>query len=320
MKKLIFLVVAALLIVTLAGCGDGKNGGTDNDTNGNGNGTETAQWAAYAFGDTVKPSSGGSGKISSFTIESSYTEAGKVRQFKIEGTYEGKEMAQITTQKMVTTSTPFNITTSNVTASLECYKVKHRITVVKDDTGASHPASAEITIWIPTGELETTATFFWIYPKATYTDSDNHMGTWSYYLTAAMQNEMQNPPAGQTVAYLPVVEGDFYGYDDWTLFGLYGYGWYWFKGFAEGGQQHMEVGSWSYGGCSFTCSEGNKTIGGYTFSAWTLDATCSGQGYTGGYKGSFSPDLPLPIHLKVASTGGGTSSEYEYTLTDLKLQ
>ena len=56
MKKLVFLVIAVLLIASLAGCSSDK-GGTDNNTNGNGNGdgngTDTAQWAAYAFGDTV---------------------------------------------------------------------------------------------------------------------------------------------------------------------------------------------------------------------------------------------------------------------------
>ncbi len=82
----------------------------------------------------------------------------------------------------------------------------------------------------------------------------------------------------------------------------------------------MKVASWAYGGCSYNCSKGNKTVGGYTFSAWTLDVSCTGQGYTGGYKGIFSHDLPLPIYLKVASAGEGSSNYFEYTLTGLQLQ
>lgn len=323
MKKFVLLAIAVLIIVSLAGCSN--NGDTDNNGNGNGNGdgngTDTAQWAAYVFDQSVTPTSGGTGKIQSFTINSVYSDEGKAREFKIEGTYLGKETTQVATQKMVITSTPtYGVTTTEVTTSLECYKVKHHVTVVKDETGDTHPAWADITLWIPTGDLETTMSYFWIYPKATYVDSDSNEGGWSYYLTDAMQNEMQNPPAGQTISYLPVTEGDFYGYDEWTFYGLYGWGWFWFKGFAEGGQQQLEVASWSYGGCSYDCSKGNKSIGGYTFSAWTLDVSCTGQGYTGGYKGIFSHDLPLPIYLKVASSGEDSSNYFEYTLTDIQLQ
>jgi hypothetical protein len=325
MKKIVFLVIAVLLVLSLAGCGGGS-GDEDNNGNGNGNGdgngAETAQWAAYAFGDTVEPKSGGSGKIDSFTIESAYNDEDGLRKFEIEGTYLGKETTQIKTQKMVTTTTPFSMTTENVTATLECYKVKHRVTVLQDDTGDTHPDWAEITLWIPTSDLETSTLYFWIYPKAEYVDSNGDDGEWSYYLTDAMQAEMDNPPAGQTVAYLPVAEGDFYGFDDWAFFGLYGWGWFWFKGFAEGGAQELKEGSWTAGGygCSYNCSKVNKTIGSYTFSAWSLAYSCTGEGSTGGYEGIFSEDLPLPIYAKFSSSGGGTSTYWEYTLTDLELQ
>jgi len=318
MKKFVFLVIALLAIVSLAGCG-GNNGDEDNNGNGNGNGdgngTETAQWAAYAFDETVKPKSGGSGEIESFTIESVYSEDDEAREFKIEGTYLGKENAQIKTQKMVTSTTPPYMTTENVTTSLECYKVKHRVRVVKDETGGTHPDWADITLWIPTGDLETTATFFWIYPKAEYVDSAGHEGEWSYYLTEAMQNDT-------TASYLPVAEGDFYGYDDYTFFGLYGYGWRWFQAFAEGGAQELKEGSWAGAGygCTYNCAKVNKTIGSYTFSAWSLEYSCTAEGSTGGYAGIFSEDLPLPIYAKFSSGSGGSSDYWEYTLTDLELQ
>jgi hypothetical protein len=317
MKKFVLLVIAVLIIASLAGCSN--NGGTDNNTNGNGdgNGTETQQWAAYAFGDTVQPSSGGSGKIKSFTIDSVYTDDGKVREFKIEGTYLGKETTQVATQKMVITSTPtYDVTTTNVTTSLECYKVKHHITVVKDETNETHPAWAETTIWIPTADFGTSASYIMIYPKATYVDSDNHTGEWSYYLTEAMEAEMQ----GQTgVSYLPITEGDFYGYDGWTLYGLYGYGWIWFQAFAEGGQQHLEVGSWTIGTYKYTCAKVDKTIGGYTFHAWSVEYSATAGDSSGGWKAIFSPDLPLPIYSKYGGSGGGSSNSFEYTLTNLEL-
>lgn len=319
MKKWILLVVAVLMVVSLAGCSS-KSGEQKQNGNGNDNVTETQQWAAYAFGDTVQPTSGGTGKIKSFTIDSVDSSEGKVREFTIEGTYLGKETVQIETQKMVIVTSPYSSTTTTVSASLECYKVKHHVTVVKDETGDTHPTWADITVRIPTDNFETTTQYFWIYPKATYVDSDNHTGEWSYYLTEAMQTEMQNQQTGTTVLYTPVVEGDFYGYDGWTFYGLYGWGWFWFKGFAEGGQQQLKVASWSAGGCDFTCAKVNKTIGSYTFSAWSLDANCTYEGSTGGYKGIFSHDLPLPIYLKVGSSSGGSSNYFEYTLTGLQLQ
>jgi hypothetical protein len=322
MKKWILLVVAVLVVVSLAGCG-GNNGGTDNTTNGNGNSTETQQWAAYAFGDTVKPASGGSGQIKTFTINSKTTEDGKLREFNIEGTYLGKENAQIATLKTVMVTSPsYSTTEENVTTSLECYKVKHRVTIVKDETGDTHPTWAEITCWIPTGDLETTSMYFWLYPKATYEDSDGRQGGWSYYVTEAMQNAADNPPANTTIYYTPaqVGDSDFYGYNNDVLYGLYGWGWIYFQAFAEGGGYDLEEAHVSMPTLSYNCTKVDKTIGGYTFHAWSVDWSGSSGGSSGSWKAVFSPDLPLPIYSKFAGSGSGSSSLLEYTLTDLKLQ
>jgi hypothetical protein len=320
MKKLVFLVIAVLLIASLAGCSS-DNGGTDNNTNGGtDNNTETQQWAAYAFGDTVQPASGGSGKIKTFTIDSKTTEDGKVREFKIDGTYLGKDTAQIVTQKTVMNLSTYETTVENVTHSLECYKVKHHITVVRDDTGETHPEWAETTLWIPTGEMETSAAIFWIYPKASYADSDNHTGEWSYYLTEAMQNEMSNPPTGTSVFYSPISEGDFYGYDEYAFFGLYGWGWAYFQAFAEGGGYDLEEAHVSMPTLSYNCTKVDKTIGGYTFHAWSVDWSVTTGGSSGGWTAIFSPDLALPIYSKFGGSGEGSGSSFEYTLTDLQLQ
>ena len=319
MKRLILLAIAILAVLSLAGCSG--NGGEENGNgDGDGNGTEAEQWAAYAFDQTVTPASGGTGKIETFTIDSTYSEDGKIRQFEIEGTYLGKETTQVETAKMVVNQSTYEVVNTTVSTSLECYKVKHHITVVQDETGADHPAWAEITVWIPTDSLETTTQYFWIYPKATYVDSDENSGEWSYFLTDAMQSEMQDPPAGTTVLYTPIVEGEFYGYDEWTFYGLYGWAWIWFGAFAEGGQQELTVGSWSSGLYSYTCTKDTESIGSYSFSAWTVEASWTYEGETAGYKGVFSHDLPLPIYLKVGSTSEGSSNYFEYTLTDVQLQ
>ncbi len=327
MKKLLFLLIALVAVLALVGCGGGSNNGTDNNTNGNGNGngntTASDQWAAYNFAQNVDPASGGSGKIKTFTVDSVYSEDGKAREFKIEGTYLGTETAQIVTQKMVITTSPYGMTTENVTTAVECYKVKHHITVVKDETGDTHPAWADTTIWIPTGALKTTAQYFWIYPKATYEDSDGHKGEWSYYLTQAMQTEMSNPPAGKTISYAAYTDGEFYGYDEYAFFGLYGYGWMWFQGFAKGGTQTFQTGTWggsaSGYGVTYTGAKVDKTIGGYTFHAWSIKVSWTGGGATGGYEAVFSDDLALPVYWKIGATSSGSSDYWQYTLTDLKL-
>ena len=122
MKRFLLLVIALLAIISLAGCGNGDNGGSDNNTNGNGNGNEDTgvQWLAYKFGEKVKPSSGGSGNIESFSMKTSYTEDGQLRQFQIDATYLGSETAQISTIKQVMDTTTFSSTTENITTSLAC--------------------------------------------------------------------------------------------------------------------------------------------------------------------------------------------------------
>lgn len=287
LRKLVFLLIALLAVLALVGCGGGgNNNGTDNNTNGNGNGnTETAQWAAYQLADTVAPSSGASGKIQSFTYICTITTDGEVQQYKIEGANEGMEAV-----------------TDNGT-SVTCYKVKHRVTVMKDDTGADHPDWSEMTIWIPTS-LKSSDTQVFI--KGAYVDSDGHQGAWSRSAASA----------------------DFYMYQYyWTFYALYGWGWGYFNAFAEGGTQHLAAGSWGAGMYHYDVSKGSQTIGGYTFSTMTVEATWTAGGSTASRQGVFSPGLPLPIHLRVSGSGGGDGFEhlpgggisFEYILTDLKL-
>ena len=161
--------------------------------------------------------------------------------------------------------------------------------------------------------------YFGIYPKAEYADSDGNSATWGYYLTQAMQDEVNNPPSGESILYVPYTEGDFYGYDTFILDGLYGWGWFWFDAYAVGGQQYLEEGNWSYsyGGVTYTysCTSVVESIGSYSFTAWEIDISWTEQGVTTEYKADFSPSLPLPIYLK-AGTG---NSYWEYQLTDLAL-
>lgn len=341
MKKLgkVLLVFAALLaVLALVGCGggDGKdNGGADNITNGqggNGNGQggdgngsngngEAAQWAGYNFGKTVKPSSGGSGQIRSFTYEFGYKDDDGLREFNIEGTYLGRVNEPILTQKMTYSTATYEFTYENVTTMMDCYKLKHRVTVITNETDEEYPEWSETTVWIPVKVPEDSTMGAWLYPKAEYLDSEGNEGGWSYYLTTAMENEMDNPPAGTSVTYIYAWEGETFegGFVDWTYIGLYGWGWSWFKDFAEGGSQKLEAGSWGAGGHTYRCEKIKKTIGAYTLDAWSLEFSISYGGDSAGYKGIFSEDLAMPLYWKFGSSSSGDDTYWEYEMTDLVL-
>ena len=287
-------------------------------------GAPSEQWAAYAFDQEVSPKTGSSGTIESFTITETYNEEGVIREFEIAGTYEGTENTEIKTTKWeMDLAPPYDSTETTVSTWMDCYKVKHRVTVLRDDSGEEHPDWAEVTVWIPTDEFATAALYFWIYPKAEYLDSDGHTGKWSYYLTEAMQNEMQNPPSGKQIVYLPYLEGEFYGYDASAFHGLYGWAWFWFASFAEEGDLYFEEGSWSWGfegvSSTYSVTPVTESIGSYTFDAWSVNIAWSYGGDAGEYSGIFSPDLPIPIYLKLGATSGSGQTYFEYELTDLTL-
>ncbi len=331
MKKLVFLLIALLAVLALVGCGgNGDDNGDNGDGNGtadgddvdNGNGdTDGDQWLAYEFDEEVNPASGGSGNIKTFTINSKTVEDGKVSEFNIEATYLGKENAQIaTTKTTMVTSPTYSTTDENVTATLECFKLKHRVTVVQDTTGDTHPAWAEITCWIPTEDTEDSL-YAWLYPKAEYVDSDGKHGGWSYYVTPAMEAARENPPANTTIYYLPATSGDedFYGYNSQVFYGLYGWGWIYFQAFAEDGGQSLEEADVHAATFSYSCHKVDRTIGGYKFHAWDVKWSGTSGSSTGSWEAVFSADLPLPIYSKFGGSGEGSNSLFEYTLTDLQL-
>ena len=323
LRKLVFLLIALLAVLALVGCGGGdNNGGTDNNTNGNGNGdTGGDQWLAYEFDKEVDPASGASGTIQSFTMNCKTTEDGKVKEFNIAATYLGKENAQIATTKTTMVTTPtYSSTDENVTATLECFKLKHRVTVVRDDSGKTHPAWADITTWIPTEEIEDSM-YVWLYPRSEYLDSDGKTGSWSHYVTKAMDDAADAAPAGTTIRYQPVTSGDsdYYGYNSEVFYGLYGWGWILFKAYSDEGTSKLEEvdAHTAYG--SVSCHKVDKTIGGYTFHAWDIKVTGTSASGFGSWEAVFSAGLPLPIYSSFTGSGEGSDSLFEYTLTDLEL-
>ena len=117
-----------------------------------------------------------------------------------------------------------------------------------------------------------------------------------------------------------LVEGDFFGVNEWIFHGLYGWVWTSFQPYAEGGDHYFEACSGVPGVGGYSCSPTIETIDGYAFDAWEVTVSVSsdfafGESYE--YQGIFSDDLPLPIYTRIDT--GSTSDYFEYELTHVKL-
>ena len=282
-----------------------------------------AQWAAYAFDQTTTPKEGGPGIISTFTLEETINISGTpsldgVWELKIDGEYLGKKLTDLSTVKHDTSSG--ELVATEISSQVECHEVKHTIYDIVDPN-KSHPNEAEATLYIPTGDIATTATYYWIYPLAEYSDTDGTTGVWSYIVTDEMQTEKNANP---DISYWPYTEGDFQSFDKWVFQGMYGTGWKAFKGFAErGGSKRLKdgnisftLGNWSY---DYSIEATTTNIEAYTFDAWDVSAEVGFQGNTLSYEGTFVEDLPVPTYLKVSLDIGDGNGTFTYNMTDLEL-
>ena len=269
----------------------------------------------------VKKSGEGSGIIDTFTLEETINNDGEIKKFRIEGKYLDIG-TEIETKKM-DTATYSETTDSPVVSNVECCRIEHTVTVLQDDTGESETGSSStVVLWIPTGDVKTDINYFWIYPKSEYIDAEGNVASWSYYVTEEMQQEMNNG----SFMYLPHTQGDFYGSSEWAFhdlfewaWGLYGWGWAQFAGWAEGGEQYFEEDNFSFGGISYSCSKTVETVGNYSFNAWKITRSFSFGGEFAEWRTTLSPDLPLPIYLKVGGSNDGDNSYSEYELKDITL-
>ncbi|MEM2900088.1 MAG: hypothetical protein QXT63_04800, partial [Thermoplasmata archaeon] len=227
------LVTMLFFVIASAGCVN---------TSDNKKTEKGGKWSAYMFEETVTPKTGTSGKIKTFKYDEKYINDNKVTELDVLGTYLGKVTEPIYTNRTEMTTNTYQVNFSHVSTNLECYKVKHDITVKRDDTNSGYANESSITVWIPTSGFNTSATYFWIYPKAEYSDEKGNSGSWSYYLTTQMQDEMNNPPEGKMIYYTPVVTGSDYIDDacSLALWGMYGWGWYWFHAYADGSSELKE--------------------------------------------------------------------------------
>lgn len=280
------------------------------------------QWAAYDFDSEVESNCGNSGKVSSFVIREIYDTGNNTKEFIIEGEYGGIETTTIkTVQRERSLGCILDPVDTVIESEVECYKIHHLIT--STENYQTEPVDwVEATIWIPTDASQDCGEY--AYPKLEYHDSDGDMGIWSYFVTDQMKCEQRCPPRDTTISYLPHRQGEACSIDRTVLRGLYGYTLSWFSDYTKGGRWCLEPHSahWSFGRFQrcYSSSPITQSIGDYSFNAWEVNTSKTGLfGITREYRGIFSPDLPIPIYLKIGASDCESSDYYEYELVDVVL-
>ncbi|HET6405012.1 MAG TPA: hypothetical protein VFH78_10220 [Candidatus Thermoplasmatota archaeon] len=282
----------------------GDSGATDADP---------ARWYAFAFSREVEPKSGGSGRIQSYSYTTTKENDGAETTVDVVVTVEGVSTENVRTQKMDMASGNYEPVV--VSTPLEVTKLRHEMTVVKDDAGDREAGETSVvTIWIPTGELPESSTFVWYFVKMAWEGEGGERGGWEYYVSPQMQAEQEQGG----VIYLPFEDGRSGG--SWWAFDLMTsmYGLSWFAPYVTG-EQAFEEGSFSYGGYSQSVRRETFRIGGYAFDGWSVQLSGVSGGSSSGWMMKASEDLPIPVAFRFGSSGDGSSSVISYELTDLRL-
>ncbi len=309
-KKILILgIVCILLCSSFIGCTE-ENGDGDNGGNG-GNGDTSSNWYAYDFETNVQAEDDITGKLKEFSFREIYNENGSVKEFEVTSTILGKKEVDIKVTRVSIEGWNYTETTEEVT--IEATEIKHRVEVIRDDSGGYHPDWVELNVFLPEGDYST-GQFFWIYAITEYLDSDGNEGVWSYYLTEEMQSS--------GAMYIPYIEGDMNNYDSWILFGLYGWAWTWFQPFTdnlelEEGTINVPIGG---GAFSYSITKTTETVGDYEFEAYNVKSNAVSFEGGASLEGTFSPTLPVPIYVKVGGSGLDYYSYYEIELTDVELE
>lgn len=260
------------------------------------------------------------------------TKGEAMTKLSIEGTYQGKEIVGIESKRVETisglTEQPLETTVTN---TAECYKIEHHIIVNQDDLDVLNADWCDITVWIPTGELESSESLLGVCAKMDYIDSNKNSSVWSYLVTEAMENEVANPSYGSIVEYAPCLEGELYGFNEFALSGLYGWTWQVFGAFAEGGEEFLDDKKWSMDNeqsntsLEYECCPVKEYVGELALDAWRVNVAMADQSTRIQFEASLCSDFPIPTYVSVTTTSdsGETSDEgfasAEYILMDVDL-
>lgn len=297
--------------------GDATTGGADGSPDAAGedgaSDEERAFWAAFAFDEPVTTKSGETGLIRSYSYTNTVEEDGKETIVDVTVVVEGASTESIRAQTMDMASGTYEMKV--VSTPLEVTKLRHELTVVKDDTGEREAGETSVvTVHVPVEELPESSTFLWYFAKMTWENADGESGTWEYHLSPTMEAEQENGEA----LYLPYTEGDsssWWGFELMTST----YGLSWFAPYVRG-EQAFEEGSFSFGGYSQRVERETLTIGEHAFDGWSVSFSGTSDGASSGWMMKAADDLPIPVAFRFgASQGSDDSSVVAYELTDLEL-
>lgn len=292
----------------------GSEGESDGETaDGGATEEEKAFWAAFAFDEPVTTKSGQTGMIRSYSYTNTLEEDGKETVVQVDVIVEGASTEDIRVQTMDMSSGSPQM--SVVSTSLEVTKLRHELTVVKDDTGEREAGeTTTVTVYVPVGELPESTAFVWFFSKMTWENAEGEAGTWEYHVSEEMQAQQES---GANV-YIPYTEGEsnaWWGFELMTST----YGLSWFAPYVRG-EQAFEEGSFSYGGYAQSVRRETFTLGGHSFEGWSVEMSGTSGGSSSGWMMKAADDLPMPVAFRFGSSqNGGDSSVVGYQLTDLEI-
>lgn len=278
-------------------------------------GDSQAQWSAYAFDNVTVPVRGDSGVLKSFQAQITTTRNGVSTVLCLKGVNQGMESIQVeTVGTRSNNESMLGSPDATVVTTLQCSKIQHRITIVKDGLSAVDPRDwMDIVVWIPTADRSLSRTFFGVCVQAQYADSSGDMGFWSY----------SGPPQSEGVGVAPYHTGRFNGVDENVLYALYAMPLQFIGEFTVGEGRFLADQKYSIKSNGITvdhqCFPVLRSIGDCDFNSWELEQISAGNGARNVVRASLCPDLPIPFYISCSAQTGAESGSIEFMLEDLEI-
>lgn len=278
-----------------------------------GAGDDLAVWHAHAYDRIVDPKGGASGRIQSYSFVQTNTEDGQTTEVSVDVEVLGRSTEAIRMNR-TTVEADYTMKSEIVSTDVEVHRLRHTLTVLRDDSGErAEGETATITLALPADEVAAQGSFGWYFVAMDYETADG-AGTWEYYMTEQMQDEMDEGGS----FYLPYIEGEeataWWGFE--YMLGTYGLSWW--SAWASG-DRSFEEGSYDYGGYSYSASRVTHELGGYAFDGWDLRWGGSDGSSSNELVLKVAPELPMPLEYTSGSSDEGSEDLLSYRLTDLRL-
>lgn len=289
------------------GANGGANGGTNGGANGGGDATPPTVWHANAYDRVITPKSGPSGRLQAYSFEQKATDAeGKVTEIKADVEVLGRSVEPIRTN-FTSFGADFTSNSETRTSDVDVYRLRHTVTVVRDETGGSNVGDvSKLTLYIPAGNASSVG--FGIFFVKLVAETGAGTSSWEYYVTPEMQAQAE---ASQGF-YLPYVEGD-----DLTaspafshLLVVYGLSTVVAQLNEDGA---LEEGTHEMDGATFTVARADHQIGTYTFAGWTLRGQHEGEPES---SIGLAAELPVPVSFEGSAGGAASDDEDGETVED----